>query len=263
MSGVELRGVRVKYGARHVLHDLTASVAAGEWLAMLGPNGSGKTTALRAVCGLVPFEGEILIGGRATKTMDKRSLARSVAFLPQHPVAPDGMLVGTYVLLGRTPHLSYFSQETRLDRAVVQAVLRRLEISSLADRELSSLSGGERQLVVLARALAQEPAILLLDEPTTSLDIGHQQDVMEIIDSLRRADGIAVISAIHDLTVAAQFAGDIVLLSGGRVVASGDARAVLTEELVNRHYGASVQIIDGRDGIVVVPLRSNPRVQRI
>jgi iron complex transport system ATP-binding protein len=258
VSSLELRDVRVTYGQRRVLHGVNARVGPGEWLALLGPNGSGKTSALRAICGLVEFDGEILVGNVSTRVMGKRALARSIALLPQHPVAPPGMRVSTYVLLGRTPHLSYFAQESNGDRAVVAAVLNRLGVARLTERDVASLSGGERQLVVLARALAQQPSILVLDEPTSALDVGHQQDVMEVIDDLRQRDGIAVISAMHDLTVAGQFAGDIVLLADGRVVASGRAGSVLTEERIKEHYGASVRVIqDEADGMFVIPVRSS------
>jgi len=260
MSGndLELVNVHVSYGERRVLHGISARVGSGEWLALLGPNGSGKTTALRVVCGLVDFEGDVRVGTTSIRTMHKRVLARSVALLPQHPTAPTGMRVSTYVLLGRTPHLSYFAQETDKDHAVAERVLERLGIGALADRDVSSLSGGERQLAVLARALAQEPSVLVLDEPTSALDIGHQQDVMEVIDDLRRRDGIAVISAMHDLTVASQFAANIVMLSGGRVVASGQVASVLTEDRIKEHYGATVRVMkDVSAGVVVIPIRSN------
>jgi len=258
VSGVELRGVSVAYGPRRVLHGLDARIPAGAWLGLIGPNGSGKTTALKAVCGLVDFEGEILVDDTPIRSLGNRALARSVAMLPQHATTPRGMYVATYVLLGRTPHLSYFAQETPRDRAVVSAVLRRLGIATLAERDVASLSGGERQLVVLARALAQEPSVLVLDEPTSALDVGHQQEVMEVIDALRHTDGIAVISAMHDLTVAGQFAGEIVLLSEGRVAAAGTAPSVLTEARIKEHYGASVRIVrDGGDAVVVIPVRTN------
>ena len=257
MTGVELVDVGVSYGERRVLHGISARVGAGEWLAVLGPNGSGKTTALRAVCGLVDFDGDVIVGTTSIRTMHKRVLARSVALLPQHPTAPVGMRVSTYVLLGRTPHLSYFAQETDKDRAVAERVLDRLGIGTLAERDVSSLSGGERQLTMLARALAQEPSILILDEPTSALDIGHQQDVMEVIDDLRRNDGIAVISAMHDLTAASQFAANIVMLSRGHVVASGHVGSVLTEERIKEHFGASVRIVQDGAGVVVIPVRTN------
>jgi iron complex transport system ATP-binding protein len=191
--------------------------------------------------------------------MNKRIVAKTVAYLPQHPIAPPGMDAATYVLLGRTPHLSYFAQETRRDRDVAAAVMQRLGVYALAQRDVASLSGGERQLVVLARALAQEPSVLVLDEPTSALDVGHQQEVMEAIDGLRRTDGIAVISAMHDLTVAAQFAGTIVLLSKGRVVASGRATDVLTEPLIKDLYGATVRVVPDGPGLFVVPVRTNGR----
>jgi iron complex transport system ATP-binding protein len=260
VSGLELVDVGVSIGADQILRGVNARVEAGRWLALIGPNGSGKSTALRAVCGLVKFEGDILLAGTSIRSMSKRALARSIALLPQIPVVPRGMRVSTYVLLGRTPHLSYFSQESEEDRAVAAQILRKLEIETLAERDVASLSGGERQLVVLARALVQEPSVLVLDEPTSALDIGHQQDVMEVIDDLRRREGITVISAMHDLTVASQFAADVVMLGRGRVVASGNVGSVLTEERIREQYRASVRVLpSGSDGIVVVPSRTNGR----
>jgi iron complex transport system ATP-binding protein len=161
------------------------------------------------------------------------------------------MTVAEYVLLGRSPFVSYAGSESRHDRAVARAAIERLDLVGFADRDLWSLSGGERQRAILARALAQEARVLLLDEPTTALDVGRQQQVLELVDELRVEHGLTVLSAMHDLTLAGHYAGRVVLLAQGRVVAQGDAASVLTVETIAEHYGAVVRVVDG----AVVPVR--------
>ena len=161
------------------------------------------------------------------------------------------------MLLGRTPYIPYLGSEARRDLAIVADVLDHLDLGAFAGRALDSLSGGERQRAVLARALAQQAPVLLLDEPTTGLDVGHQQQVMELVDTLRRDLELTVVSAMHDLTLAGQFADQLVLLDAGRIAAAGPARSVLTEEVIGRHYHASVRVLeDPGGGIVVVPVRA-------
>jgi iron complex transport system ATP-binding protein len=167
------------------------------------------------------------------------------------------MRVVDYVLLGRTPHLGEVTGPSRHDLDVVAGVLEALSLSEFVDREVTTLSGGELQRVVIARALAQESPILLLDEPTTALDIGKQQAVLELVDALRHKRGLTVLSAMHDLTIAGQFPDRLVMLSQGLVVAEGRGRGVLNPELIYAHFGADVRIFDdGLGGIVVVPIRS-------
>jgi iron complex transport system ATP-binding protein len=163
------------------------------------------------------------------------------------------MTVQEYVLLGRTPYVSYMGSESRHDVAAAEAALARLDLAELAGRELGTLSGGERQRAVLARAIAQEAPLLLLDEPTSALDAGRQQEAMELIDELRLDAGLTVVGAMHDLTLAGQYASRLILLSGGRVVAHGAAAEVLTEPLIAEHYGARVRVLDG---LAVVPVRA-------
>jgi iron complex transport system ATP-binding protein len=256
VTTVELRGVSVALDGRPVLHDLTLTVPGGSRLGLIGPNGSGKTTLLRAVAGLVGHRGEIRIGGAPPGTLSRQALARRIALVPQNPVVPPGMTVTDYVLMGRTPYIPYFATESRRDLDAVAWVLDHLDLTDLAGRRLDSLSGGERQRAVLARALAQQAPVLLLDEPTTGLDVGHQLQVLELVDSLRDDLDLTVISAMHDLTLAGQFADQLVLLDGGRVAAAGPAATVLTERLIGRHYHASVRVLeDPGGGIVVVPVR--------
>jgi iron complex transport system ATP-binding protein len=178
-----------------------------------------------------------------------------VAVVPQTPVVPDGVTVFDYVMLGRTPYIPYWGIEGPSDRERVTTVLARLDLEEFAGRPVSSLSGGERQRAVLARALAQDASILLLDEPTTALDLGHQQQVLELVDGLRHEVGLVVISTMHDLTFAAQFGDRVLLLVGGKVVAEGLPERVLQADVVAKHFGATVEVIEGRDGPVVLPVR--------
>jgi iron complex transport system ATP-binding protein len=256
VTAVELRGVSVDLDRRPVLRDLDLTVPGAARLGLIGPNGSGKTTLLRAIAGLVPHRGQVRIGDAPPGGLSRRELARRIALVPQSPAVPAGMTVTDYVLLGRTPYIPYLGTETRRDLAIVADVLDHLDLGGFAGRALDSLSGGERQRAVLARALAQQAPVLLLDEPTTGLDVGHQQQVMELVDTLRRDLELTVVSAMHDLTLAGQFADQLVLLDRGRVAAAGPPRAVLTEEVIARHYHASVRVLeDPGGGIVVVPVR--------
>jgi iron complex transport system ATP-binding protein len=161
-----------------------------------------------------------------------------------------------YALLGRTPHLAYLASEGREDFDAVEAALARLDLLPFARRRLGSLSGGERQRATLARVLAQEASVLLLDEPTSALDMGRQQQALELVDVLRGGDGLTVVSAMHDLTLAGQYADRLLLLDRGRIVAGGSADDVLTGPLIAEHYGADVRVVaDGDSGLVVVPVR--------
>ena len=189
VSGITARGIGVRYDGRVALEGVDLDVAAGEWAALVGPNGAGKSSLLRALAGTVPATGTVAVGGRSRHEMSRRRWARLVAAVAQHPVLPAGLTAAEYVLLGRTPHLGYLAAESRRDVAAALAALERLDAGALAARPLGSLSGGERQRVVLARALAQDPEVLLLDEPTASLDIGHQQQVLDLVEGLRRERG--------------------------------------------------------------------------
>jgi iron complex transport system ATP-binding protein len=259
MTAINARGVRVAFDGTEVLKGASLRLASGAWVGLIGPNGAGKSTFLRAIAGLLPYSGEIELDGAMVSSMPRRVVARVVSFVPQIPSIPRSMSVADYVLMGRTPYISYLGTETHADMEVVHNVLARLELVELAERLLGSLSGGELQRAVLARALSQEAPILLLDEPTSALDVGHMQQVLELVDTLRRERELTVVCAMHDLTLAGQFAESLVLLDQGRTVASGSAREVLTEAIITQHYGASVRVFDDPDGgVVVVPTRTTP-----
>jgi iron complex transport system ATP-binding protein len=252
---IDLRGVTVALGGRPVVDGVDAAVAEGEWLALIGPNGAGKTTLLRAVAGLVPFTGSIEIGGRPIEELRRSELSRLVAVVPQEPSTPPWMTVAEYVLLGRTPHLGPLAKEGRRDREAAARALARLDLVGYEERRLGTLSGGEKQRVVVARALAQEAHIILLDEPTAALDIGHQQQALELLDLLRGESGLTLVAAMHDLTLAAQYADRMVLLDAGKVAAEGVPRDVLTETLIAGHYGASIDVVPVGGRIAIVPRR--------
>ena len=251
MTALALDRVSVALGGVRVVNGLSCAVEPGEWVALIGPNGAGKTTALRAVAGLIAFDGAISVLGEDARALARTEVARRIALVPQVPLIPGAMTVREYVLLGRTPHLGYFGSESRGDHHAADAALEQLDLVPFGRRRLDTLSGGERQRATLARALAQDAPLLLLDEPTAALDMGRQQQVLEIVDRLRTNRGLTVLSTMHDLTLAGQYADRLLLLDGGRLVAAGNADQVLTRELITEHYGAEVAVIDG----AVVPVR--------
>jgi iron complex transport system ATP-binding protein len=262
MTALALRGVSARYGTKVVAENVDVAVEPGGWLAIIGPNGAGKSSLLKTVVGILPHDGEIEVDGTPTAALSNRDRARRIAYAPQTPQLPDRLTVTDYVLLGRTPHLSPLARERRSDLAVVSQVLERLDLGPLAARALRTLSGGERQRAVLARVLAQEAGLLLLDEPTTGLDIGHAQALLDLIDRLRHEEGATVVSTLHDLTLSAQYASQLLLLDGGRVVAAGTPEQVLTREIIERHYDARVEVLRTADGQVVVAPARAPATNR-
>lgn len=259
MSAIELRQVEVTYGRRRALLPFTETVDSGGWLGVIGPNGAGKSSLLRAIAGLVHAGGSVAVDGQPLDELAVRDRAGMVAYVPQSPLIPDDMSVFDYVLLGRTPYVPYFGTPGAADREIAVGVLDRLDLADFATRRLGELSGGERQRVVLARALAQQAPVLLLDEPTAALDIGHQQQALELVSELRIADGLTVISALHDLTLAGTYADRLSMLHDGAVVASGPATEVLTAERLGEVYQVRVSVEIDEDGtVVVIPRRGSP-----
>ncbi|MDH3730732.1 MAG: ABC transporter ATP-binding protein [Acidimicrobiia bacterium] len=247
--------VRAAYNGSEVLRGIDLEVAAGEWVALIGPNGAGKSSLLRVIAGALGASGTVDVGGHDPRDASRTAVATTVAFVPQHPVLPEGMSVFDYALLGRTPYIKWWGVESSLDVEITHQVLDRVDMDTLAHRNLDRLSGGELQRAILARALVQQTPVLLLDEPTAALDIGHQQQVLDLIDELRHEKGLAVLSAFHDLTVAGQYADRLVLMAEGIIAASGEPTAVLDPSLLNRHYGAQVNVLHDADGNIVVALR--------
>jgi iron complex transport system ATP-binding protein len=256
MTSLQFSKVGVSYGERMALGDFSDNVKPGEWLCLIGPNGAGKSSLLRSVAGLVKHSGEIKVDGSPLRMRSPKRRAQLVAYVPQSPVLPDDMSVREYVVLGRNPFISHFGTETKHDWDIVDDVLRRLDLADFAQRTVGTLSGGEKQRVVIARAVAQEAPILLLDEPTSALDIGHQQQALELVDKLRKEHGLTVVSAMHDLTLAGLYSDRLCLIHQGYRVVTGTASEVLRAETLAEFYGVSVRVLHEPDGtVVVVPFR--------
>lgn len=243
-------GLRVTLRHTEVLHGIDLELGAGEWLGVIGPNGAGKSTLLKALAGVLRHTGTLEIGSgpRATR----------IALMPQTPLLPDGMSVAEYVLLGRTVHVGWLRGETRRDRRIAAEVIGRLGLDEFADRPITSLSGGEAQRAVVARALAQQTQVLLLDEPTSALDLGHQAEVLSLVDDLRRQDGISVMAAMHDLGSAARYADRLQLLAAGSTEAVGTPTQVLDPVVLSRVYRTPLDVHRLDDELVVLPRRTTP-----
>jgi iron complex transport system ATP-binding protein len=233
----------VSYGHTRALDAVSGAAADGEWLGVIGPNGAGKTTLLNALVRLVTYDGTVTVCGQPAGRLSRRELARLIAYVPQRPLLPPDMTVSDYVLLGRTAHIGYFGFETGTDRRICADILERLDLAAMSRRTLRAMSGGELQRLVLARALAQEAPVLLLDEPTSALDLGRRMEALELVDDLRRERGLTVLSAIHDLTLAGQFADRLMLLAAGQIVVTGPPATVLDGSLLARHFGAGIQVL--------------------
>jgi len=257
MTSLAFDQVRVEYAKRTAVASFTDTVKPGEWLCIIGLNGAGKSSLLRSIAGVVPHSGRILVDGSPLTARSSRRRAQLIAYVPQSPVLPSGMTGAEYVLLGRNPFVTHFGRESELDHSMVDDVIDRLDLATLATRDVDTLSGGERQRLVIARAIAQEAPILLLDEPTAALDIGHQQQALELVDRLRREHGLTVLSAMHDLTLAGIYSDRLILMHAGHVVAHGPAQDVLRPETLGEFYGVSVRVHREEDGtIIVVPNRT-------
>ena len=249
------RALRLSYGRREVVAGVDFTLAPGEIVALLGPNGSGKSTLLRGLGRLLrPSGGVVELDGRTLASWPPARFAQRVALLGQSH-EPAQMTVRELVALGRHPHQGFLSLPGAADAGAIQAALEQTGIADLADRRVQELSGGEAQRAWFALALAQEPEILLLDEPTTFLDLAHQLAVLDLICQLNATRGLAVVMALHDLGQAARYAQRLVILKEGVVAADGPADQVLTEEIIRDVYGVDVEILHGASGVrAVVPL---------
>jgi iron complex transport system ATP-binding protein len=237
---VDVSGVSFRYGAAPALADVTFSARAGEFVGLLGPNGAGKSTLVRLVAGLVaPAAGSVRLAGLDPWRAPRREVARVCALVPQEPRISWPFTVREAVMMGRSPRQGLLAVATRFDHGAVDGALRACDLVHLADRRLDALSGGERRRVFFARALAQEPRVLLLDEPTAFLDLGHQVAAMAMAQVAARG-GLCVVAVLHDLNLAAAACDRVVVLSRGRVVAEGAPAAVLTEARVREVWEVPV-----------------------
>ena len=248
-------GVTFGYGRQPLLYDVHLQVRAGEMVGLLGPNGSGKTTLLRLVSGVLrPQQGRVFLEGRDLQEWGRRGAARRIAVVPQELHMPFAFTVEQMVSLGRTPFVNFLGSQTKRDQGIVQEAMQAADIGALAERIFNHLSGGERQRVMIAMALAQQPKLLLLDEPTSHLDIKYQIETLELVQRLNRERRVTVIAAMHDLNLAARYFPRLVLFQRGIVADAGPAE-VLEPKLLSRVYGVNVQvgILRGAEHLSVLP----------
>jgi len=246
---LDIKNLSVSYGERQVLHSLTFQLTAGSILAVIGPNGSGKTTLIRSISGLLPVKsGQILVQGRDLTRLSPAKRARLIAVVPQARSLPPAFSAWETVLLGRTPHLNWLGQVSKVDEDAARQAMLRTETLDLAERRVGELSGGEQQRLLLARALAQAAPILLMDEPTAHLDLQHQLHQLEQVRQLARQDGLAVLVVLHDLNLVARYADRVALLVKGELAALGDIHDVLNGELLSKAYHVPLEVLHPHPG---------------
>ncbi|NME88634.1 ABC transporter ATP-binding protein [Corynebacterium stationis] len=243
-TALHVKDVSVGYGERTVLDTLNVDIKRGAVTSIVGPNGCGKSTLLRTMSRLInPTKGEIVLDGKSIHDIPTRKLATQLGLLPQSPIAPDGIVVADLVGRGRTPHQGILGRWSQQDYDIVAEALETTGISDLAERSIDELSGGQRQRVWIAMALAQRTDTLLLDEPTTYLDVKHQLDVLDLLTELNRDRGTTIVMVLHDLNLAARYSDELVAVSGGKVFAHGHPREVITKENVKSVFGIDSVII--------------------
>ncbi|WP_399894587.1 ABC transporter ATP-binding protein [Streptomyces sp. BBFR51] len=255
-SRLAARGVTVGYGARSVIDGLDVAIPPGVITTIIGPNGCGKSTLLRTLSRLLrPTSGTVVLDGEDIAALRTRDVAKKLGLLPQAPVAPEGLTVSDLVARGRHPHQSWLRQWSSDDADVVQRALAMTGVSDLADRPVDSLSGGQRQRVWISMTLAQGTDLLLLDEPTTYLDLAHAVDVLDLVDDLHES-GCTVVMVLHDLNLATRYSDNLVVMREGAILAQGHPRDVITPDLLHEAFGLRAKVIDDPvgDRPLIVPI---------
>lgn len=263
-SRLAVDGVRLGYDGQVVVRDLSFDVPDGQVTAIIGPNACGKSTLLRAMARLLrPQRGSVVLDGEEIQRLATKDVARRLGLLPQSPIAPEGILVADLVSRGRTPHQKLFQHWSKTDEDAVVAALAATNTLDLAERPVDQLSGGQRQRVWIAMAIAQQTDLLLLDEPTTFLDIAHQIDVLDLVDRLNTEQGRTVVVVLHDLNLACRYANHLVAMRDGAIVASGEPSEVITEARVAEVFGLECQIIEDpiSGAPLVVPIAARPATE--
>jgi len=243
MPVISLIKAGFRYGERTALHDITLQTRPGEFLTVIGPNGSGKSTLLKGMCGLLrPFEGSINLDGRPMGSYSRTYISRNIALMPQSAFLPELFTAMEIVLMGRTPHLGLLRYEGSSDILAVANAMEATETTRLAGRRINQLSGGERQRVLIARSLAQEAGILLLDEPTANLDINYQAGILDFLKKLCRDKGLTIISALHDVNLASQFGDRIIVLKDAAMYKEGGPHDVIDTSTLKEAFGVDVTV---------------------
>lgn len=245
MNGLETRSLTLAYGERVVIENLDHFFPKGKISVLIGGNGSGKSTLLRSLARLLkPRSGAVILDGKAISTLSTKSVARKMAILPQSPESPDGLTVLQLVKQGRYPYQNWMQQWTKQDELAVKKALETTNLASFAERTVDSLSGGQRQRVWIAMILAQETDTILLDEPTTYLDLSHQIDILDLLYDLNRNEGRTIIMVLHDLNLAARYADNMVVVHDKTVCAHGKPESVLTPELIKKVFGIECLVME-------------------
>jgi len=253
--GLELAGLGFRYGPRWILRDVSLELHRGAIVSLVGPNGVGKSTLIKCINGILPpTQGQVSVAGRPVVDLSPAQLSRLMGYVPQSTRDAFAFTVFDVVLMGRRPHIGWWVREA--DIQAVSESLRFMGIEHLAGRYADELSGGERQKVTIARALAQQPQVMLLDEPTSNLDIRHQLEVMHLLRDLAADRGVLIVMAMHDLNLACRFSDRVVMLKDTRVYADGPPHEVLTPPAISDTYGVSARVIsDGGEGLQIIPIR--------
>lgn len=250
---LEVRNLQFAYGAHKVLEGIDFSVKPGELAAVLGPNGTGKTTLFKCVLGFLPhYTGSITIDGEQARTLPPRELAKRIAYIPQNHQQTFGYSVIDMVLMGTAHSLSLFSLPGAAQKKAAYEALERLGIASLAEKNISRISGGEQQLVLIARAIAQQAKLLIMDEPTASLDYGNRDKVLRLVSGLAK-EGFGILVSTHDPQHALSYANKVIALKSGKVLSCGAPEAVITPELLSELYGMKTVLLDTPAGKVILP----------
>lgn len=241
---LKINNLSVFYGDRQILHDIQLEVHSGEIVALLGPNGAGKSTLIRSISGVIPIRsGNIFVDQKDVTSLSTMERARHISVVPQAISMPPAFTVWETVLLGRTPYLNFLGQTSAKDEAIARQALEQVDVVHLIDKRMDEISGGEQQRVLLARTLAQDTPILLMDEPTTHLDISHQIDLLKLITKQAREKNLTVLIALHDLNLASMFADRIAIVQHGLLCVAGTPQETLTSDIINSVYHVPVHVV--------------------
>jgi len=254
LVNITIKGLKFGYNGSRILDDLNLEVQDSEVLGLVGPNGSGKTTLIKCIDRILKPQGSILLDGKDLEMLGRKEIARRLGYVPQSSSTPIATTVFDIVLMGRRPHINWRVSDCDIDK--VSDILELLDLQDLAMRDFSQLSGGQKQKVLVARALCQEPEVLLLDEPTSNLDMKHQLDVMEMVASLVKSKRISAVMALHDLNLAAMYVNKLAILKGGKIYAAGVPADLLNVENIREVYGVEAIVMENLDRPYIVPLRS-------